>query len=260
MADKSYKITVTLSNGEIIELPFIVPAGYTPVKGVDYYTPNDQEDIVQQVIAALGTPVFGTVDEDNNIILTGELADGTYTIKYEDADGEQTTIGTLQRISYTNQIPISTDTDGSIYNGTGYKTSSRCNSSGVVADCTGGTNPPFVTGFIPCKQGDVIRLKNCYVDAFNESSSTVYGTGAWGIRCGLYNSSKTKVDVFSWGQYNDGTSSSISGFTPTSSAWKCTEFTIARSDAKYIRMTLAADVENGFTVADAILTVNEEID
>ena len=28
---------------------------------------------MQQVIAAIGTPVFGYVDEDNNIILTGNL-------------------------------------------------------------------------------------------------------------------------------------------------------------------------------------------
>lgn len=56
-----------------------------------------QDDIVQQVIAALGTPVFGRVDADNNIILTGELVDGTYTIKYEDAEGNVTEIGGLTR-------------------------------------------------------------------------------------------------------------------------------------------------------------------
>ena len=71
-------------------------AGYTPIAGVDYNTPADQEAIVQQVILALGTPVFGTVDANNNIILTGELADGTYTIKYEDAEGNQTEIGTIE--------------------------------------------------------------------------------------------------------------------------------------------------------------------
>ena len=43
----------------------------------------------------LGTPVFGTVDTENNIILTGNLVDGTYTLKYENADGTSTVIGTL---------------------------------------------------------------------------------------------------------------------------------------------------------------------
>ena len=37
--------------------------------------------------------IVGIVDSDNNIVLTGELADGTYTIVYESADGEQTAIG-----------------------------------------------------------------------------------------------------------------------------------------------------------------------
>lgn len=66
-----------------------------PVKGVDYWTEADQESIVQQVIAALGTPVFGTVDENNNIILTGNLPEDTYYVKYEAADGNLIDIGTM---------------------------------------------------------------------------------------------------------------------------------------------------------------------
>lgn len=81
-------------------------AGKTPVKGVDYWTEADQESIIQQVIVALGTPVFGRVDTNNNIILTGELANGTYTIKYENSEGTVMEIGTLDHNadapSYTN--------------------------------------------------------------------------------------------------------------------------------------------------------------
>ena len=72
--------------------------GKTPVKGTDYWTVADQESIVQQVITVLGIPVFGRVDAENNIILTGELADGVYTLKYEDADGNVTEIGTFNHI------------------------------------------------------------------------------------------------------------------------------------------------------------------
>ena len=71
--------------------------GYRPVRGVDYFTEADQEAIVQQVIAALGSPVFGRVDEENNIILSGELADGTYVVKYEDGEGNATVIGAIQQ-------------------------------------------------------------------------------------------------------------------------------------------------------------------
>ena len=45
--------------------------------------------------------VDGTVDADNNIILTGNLADGIYTLKYENAEGAQAEIGTV-KIGTTN--------------------------------------------------------------------------------------------------------------------------------------------------------------
>jgi hypothetical protein len=62
--------------------------GYTPQIGVDYWTPADQEAIVQQVILALGTPVFGTVGTDKKITLsTDNLVDGTYELGYEDKNG-----------------------------------------------------------------------------------------------------------------------------------------------------------------------------
>ena len=252
--------------------------GQTPVRGVDYWTDSDKETIIQEVITALGTPVFGTVDENNNIILTGALAEGTYTLKYEDADGNVTIIGTFDSSGgsgddpvsgYTNQIPISTDTDGSIYNGTGYKANSRCNSSGGIADCTGGTNNPFVTGFIPCKQGDVIRLKNCYMYAHGggDEFKAVYGQDAFGVRSGLYDSSKTMIAVESWGNLNGYTGSNMtdkfSNYTrvDTTNGYdgKIYEFTIAYAGTAYIRLSLAADIDNGFGPADAIVTVNQEI-
>ena len=85
-----------------------IKSDMTPVRGVDYWTDADQEDIVQQVIAALGTPVFGRVDAENNIILTGELVNGTYTVKYEDADGNVSEIGTL---NHANIVPGETYTN-----------------------------------------------------------------------------------------------------------------------------------------------------
>lgn len=82
--------------------------GKTPVKGTDYWTAVDKAAMVQDVIDALGgVPVFGTVDTNNVIILSGNLAEGTYTLKYEDADGNVTEIGTLNHsnapeATYTN--------------------------------------------------------------------------------------------------------------------------------------------------------------
>lgn len=238
-------------------------------------------------------PVVGYVDADNNIILTSNnLADDTYTFKYENKDGTQTEIGTVELGSsgesggeepdngdepgnenpatYTNQIPISTDASGNVYNGVGYKVGARSNSNGEIVDLTGGSNPPFATGFIPCKQGDIIRLKNCYIHATpidGDSYKALYGdVGPWGLRFGLYKSDKSMLAVESWGNLaaSDNKTDKVSNYTRVPEGQKITDgmiyqFTIACAGTAYIRLVLAADIANGCTPADAIVTVNQEI-
>jgi hypothetical protein len=61
-------------------------------------------------------------------------------------------------ITFTNQVPISTDTDGSIFNGTGYIENRRLSSSGGLSSSA--QNGSVTTGFIPFHgDGDIIRLK-----------------------------------------------------------------------------------------------------
>ena len=240
-------------------------AGKTPVKGVDYFTAADQESIVQQVIAALGTPVFGRVDADNNIILTGELADGNiYTLKYEDAEGNVTEIGTLtQGLNYTNQIPISIDTDGSIYNGKGYMEARRISSSGSVSTMTNtsATNPAFLTGLIPVKAGDVVRMKNCFIDTNDGDNSAVYGIAGYSMRIAYYDKDRAWKNANTWVQVGAADCKFVTA-TPDSRG-HVTELTITStftsSAYTYIRLGLAPDKDNGFTPADAIVTVNEPI-
>lgn len=70
--------------------------GYTPQKGIDYYTEADKAEIVTAVIEAIGgNPVFGYVDENNNIIVQGNLAEGSYNVKYEMEGGSTIDIGEL---------------------------------------------------------------------------------------------------------------------------------------------------------------------
>ena len=42
-----------------------------------------------------GSPVFGYVDENNNIVVSGNLAEGSYSVKYEMEDGSTVDIGSL---------------------------------------------------------------------------------------------------------------------------------------------------------------------
>jgi hypothetical protein len=70
--------------------------GYTPVRGTDYWTETDKVEIVQRVIESLGgNPIFGIVDENNNIVVSGDLPDGTYSVKYEMENGTKLNIGNL---------------------------------------------------------------------------------------------------------------------------------------------------------------------
>lgn len=95
-----------------------------PQKGVDYWTPADQESIVQQVIAALGTPVFGRVDADGTVVLSCEnLPDGTYTFRFEDENGvvgtceqtfgEKEPVETMLNLTWTRETTISSS-DGTL--------------------------------------------------------------------------------------------------------------------------------------------------
>ena len=160
---------------------------------MDYWTEADQEAVVQQVIAALGTPVFGRVDGDKNIILTGELADGVYTLTYEDAEGNATQIGTLtlkDEPAYTNILPLAINSDKTPFGGTngelGYKTGYRLNSSGVES----AVSDWEVTGFIPITTQDVLYFKNIQIRGNNQKHDYI----------GLYNasfSSLTSTQVIS---------------------------------------------------------------
>lgn len=231
------------------------------------YTEAEKQALIQEVIDSIKVEIpdahliHGDITSGNVITIFGELADGNYTLKYEKENGKTIDIGALILSSYTNQIPISVDTDGSVYNGTGYKERKRFGSGGAEGDLEfpNSTNAPFITGFIPCKQGDIIRLKNCYIptaDGSNDiaTGNNSYGNAFWGMRSGLYNASKAKVNVFSWGNLFDNDKSILKDYTSVNS--RITQFTIAQSGVSFIRLCLA----HTGNPANAILTVNEEID
>lgn len=56
--------------------------------------------------------------------------------------------------NFTNQVPISTDTDGNVYNGTGYKDGWRIRSGGAEAENENAT----ITGYIPYVKGDKLYI------------------------------------------------------------------------------------------------------
>lgn len=66
---------------------------------------------------------------------------------------------------FKNWLPLAIDSDGSIFNGVGYKDGHRLNTAGNVVEAD---YPPAVaTGYIPCKSGDTIRISNITFNAHN---------------------------------------------------------------------------------------------
>ena len=161
-------------------------------------------------------------------------------------------------ITYINQVPISTDTDGSIFNGTGYKENVRLSSSGGISGSA--QNGSVTTGFIPFPSGDatVIRMKGVewlnaqptygghfYVNFYDENKKIVDSNNnrmespADGItHIVTVTRDENGVETFVFNQ-SYGTSNTL--------------LQNIRNKAKYIRITARGKG------ADMIVTINEEI-
>ena len=146
--------------------------------------------------------------------------------------------------SYTNQLPLSTDTDGKIYNDIGYMAGKRLNSSGNAE----GLNGMYLTGFIPVSFGDVVRLKN-----ITWQYGVTSGITSSNQRISFYNANKTHI-----AQANGtGLGGTLAGVKDDNNIW--TQFTVKNfsgvtlNNAAYFRICGA-----GLTKA-SVITLHEEI-
>ena len=168
------------SKATTINIPTIAGSpGYTPVRGTDYWTEADKEAIVQDVLDALGgAPFYGTVDENNVITVTTSLAEGTYILKYEHADGSTTEVG---------QIVISEGGSGggggvayvdlADHTSSDWLTNKRINSSKNVVDVAEsvrGDKTVVVTNFIDISGVSKLHIKGLDIVS-NLSGTTNYG-------------------------------------------------------------------------------------
>lgn len=240
--------------------------GRTPVKGVDYFTEEDKAELVAAAsdmvdtsgfvannqgaanvgkILAVGTDgnlvlvdmpeggasgdVIGTLDESNNILLTGNLADGTYTLKYENADGTFTEIGTLEvgviKPLYTNLAEPNTTntTDWSIW-----CNDARFGSDGGYRQKTG----TVVSNYIPYDTSTglhQLRIK-----------------GMTSVKIAMYKSDKSYA-AYSASDNTNGTFHTVDG--------DFTQWSTAYVNVKFVRVE---GVLSG-SANDVIITVDEEI-
>lgn len=187
----------------------------------------------------------GTITENSvYAIIADYTAKKVKVINVGRGDSRNLTIPDV--IMYTNQIPISINKDGTIYNGKGYKENTRINSSDVDTTATGWET----TGFIPIKIGDTVRFKNCgFLDMTGALGSSpracfrFYDSNFAYITVSTnYSPSSLPSDAWSPVYGDDGNIVQVK--IPTS----------YKASTAYVRIT-AADIN-----ANSIITINEEID
>ena len=152
---------------------------------------TEGESYVNKITAADGyTLSGGTV----SIKMGGVQVSGTYykdgviAIPAVTGDIEISITGVSSAVLYTNQIPISTDSSGEIYNGKGFKENTELSDTGT--DVTAAGSGISATGFIPIPEpasdalgGVVLRFSNTAL-ALDADTRIVY-----------YDSSKAKLGV-----------------------------------------------------------------
>ena len=186
----------------------------------EYVTESELHISLKELQANLNsqTPQFvNSIEECVDTTKLYVLPDG-YIYAYMYTEKTETVKG------YTNKLPSAIDTDGSIYNGCGYKNGWRINSSRVEKEQSG----CGITGFIKVNEGDVIRAEN-------------YGICTQGYQyIVLYNS-------------NFG----AAGANKQDTVWLTTgklEYTIpTNAGIRYARLSL------GEFTSSSIITINEEI-
>lgn len=94
--------------------------------------------------------VYGNVDSGNNIVLTGNLADGNYTVKYEKEDGTTIDIGNLPLVVAPTYTNLAKNFEVGRLNSSGAVSTTNLNHSNVYT-CT-----DYIGKLV---NGDVIRVK-----------------------------------------------------------------------------------------------------
>lgn len=160
----------------------------------------------------------------------------------------------LWKSGYTNQVPLSINADGSIYNGgLGYKNGYRVRSGGAEAAAEA-----TCTGFIPVQGGDVIRISGRIRFSINSTNNAINVSDASFTNLGQltpsYANSGYGILAASadWGAYGYPSVTEESA-----GVWKWV-VPPAESAVAYIRVT-GYNTSAELPGKELIVTVNEEI-
>ena len=225
-----HKITSDLSNCTITSTSTSVEDGKSFTATI---TPNEHCSISSITIKMGGVDITSSCYSDGQINIpsvTGEIVINAKAII---------------ALACTNQIPISTDVDGSIYNNTGYK-------KGVYLSSSNGSETSrsnsYTTGFIPCEGNakSTIRLKN--VGFSTSSSSTGYE------RVAIYDSNKQFLTMFN----SASTAVAHNPVIDDDGTWISFQIRSKTGDID-TSGNLFIRISASYLGDDSIITVNEEI-
>lgn len=187
------------------------------------------------------TILMGGVDVSTTFYKNGVIAIPNVT-----GDLEIAVTAVKSAPSYTNQIPISTDADGSIYNSVGYMLNMRLPSSGVPSAQAG----CLVTGFIPFSVGDIIRVNEFCALTSYQSNAKVF----------FYKTDHTKIageSAYNLSQSGTYTIGQPLVWTPgTTITDSGSGNAVDISEAAYLRLSIGGYND---VAGDIICTINEEI-
>ena len=148
--------------------------------------------------------------------------------------------------SYTNSLPIATDASGAVYNGTGFKANTRYSTSSKAETTATGW---YLTGYIPCKKNDVVRLQGI---EFMDMDGSL---GEW---------SRASILTFDADKNYHTSSDAYSPSNLMSDAWEA----VYGDDGNVIQFKIPSVYDSGATYirigaayidTNSIITVNEEI-
>lgn len=166
--------------------------------------------------------VTGVLDDSNNILLTGNLADGTYTLKWCNDDGTYSDAGTIEVGAIPEPKPTKTNfadptsadwVNGRISNGA---------ANGIQNDSGEYT---YATNYIPVQKGDIITI-----NANIKNNMGVY------MRFAVYSGTSHDTRIYTAGYADSGADTYLNMLSES-------EFEIMNDSVNYIRFTLT-DVDD----------------
>lgn len=191
----------------------------------------------------------GGIGNDEKTLLLALFEKTAYT---DDVGELVSQLKTLWGLGYTNLVPLSVDESGNVYNnGLGYKNGYRIRSGGVEAEQTNAT----ITGFIPCKAGDIIRF------ALANGNTTPWWNDSGAQSCSLnaYDSAKTNLGQFATQPAGYGIFSGANEHTKMVKNGDVWEYTVtANADIAFFRITVSS-TSGTIMGDDVVITVNQEI-